>query len=971
MQAIEPAWATRFYGMAVSEEVAAAAREQLTDRAIDDLVDAHLAINQAYFGGIDKTLSGFVILDDEGDDYTLLDLRDGGQIWWQDHETREVSLQFDSLADRAAGRPATKPRHARRVTTPALLDRYQWLVWMLALPLLKDGEPMQSTDYLVRNAIGRFRYVFAQPEALDAAFTTELRELADDPHLAIYWLLHTTALVDHERRQRVLISVGASDHPLLRAFITRLGQLPLSGDLPIVPDFRARRSLAQSYGAFELTPEQTPAACLRALELAPNTQPLGHGLQVVAGLAGGVLDDNTVKNTLARIPETTPGTALVAAVLEKRAKAGSSSHADVLARSLATSIDPWWAQLEALWQVHELAYDGPALVTATRRILVHDRYHRRSLQMAMRAAQIANEPIEAIYADLGIADALLPPYTKLAEQPDDWQAVVGSMPLPHFRRALAWRVLQRVELNKPSPALAAWAAGEVLGGSDPKRAELVGEALGKLDTQAQTQVVEHAAKIIDGGDHPLVDMLLAFLDGPEPPEHDYAAQFAQKRGKEAAVRALAAWLHEPALFDRVLALVERPGGGSFVDLFFSKLFSPFEQGTYVLPKLDAAQAVRVAKAMIKTKLRHPKIHARNAAGHQLYRFAHPGTETFLIDSLTEYAVRYAAIRGPGGVALDHGKTENDQLEDLVADLYAAVRNLKTTAARTALVERLFAERRSYWRMGSAIAEIWDADLHAQIMALLAERRDARAAGCYAYALRDFVKQAPPLVELTRLIIEWQGDNEVTRGFLHYALIVGMLAALDARDLELGRRANDAASWISDPPLEPDDYARGRTWTNPLDDDAIKARLDRALSGAEPAASEAKPAAKSRSRAKATPNPVAQSDAKATAKAKAKPAAQSDAKATAAAKPAAKPAAHSGAKATAKAKPAAKPTAKPAAKAKVKPAAKAKLKPAVKPKAKPASKPKAKPAAKPAARAKAKPAAKKPKPVTKNAPKKNR
>jgi hypothetical protein len=47
---------------------------------------------------------------------------------------------------------------------------------------------------------------------------------------------------------------------------------------------------------------------------------------------------------------------------------------------------------------------------------------------------------------------------------------------------------------------------------------------------------------------------------------------------------------------------------------------PVREGTYVLPKLSNAQAERVARAMVITKLRHPNIHARNSAGHQLYRF---------------------------------------------------------------------------------------------------------------------------------------------------------------------------------------------------------------------------------------------------------------------------------------------------------------------------------------------------------------
>src|SRR6476620_10629586 len=127
MQAIEPGWATRFYGVAVSSEVAAATREHLTDRTIHDLVDAHLVINQAYFGGIDKTLAGFVILDDEGDNYTLLDARDSGQIWWQDHETRDVELRYDTLDDMRADRRATEARHRRTVTSADLCARYQWL----------------------------------------------------------------------------------------------------------------------------------------------------------------------------------------------------------------------------------------------------------------------------------------------------------------------------------------------------------------------------------------------------------------------------------------------------------------------------------------------------------------------------------------------------------------------------------------------------------------------------------------------------------------------------------------------------------------------------------------------------------------------------------------------------------------------------------------------------------------------------
>ena len=62
---------------------------------------------------------------------------------------------------------------------------------------------------------------------------------------------------------------------------------------------------------------------------------------------------------------------------------------------------------------------------------------------------------------------------------------------------------------------------------------------------------------------------------------------------------------------------------------------------------------------------------------------------------------------------------------MVANLYAAVRGLRTPASREALVERLFAERRAYWRLGSAIGEVWSPELHARVHG--AARRAPRCA----------------------------------------------------------------------------------------------------------------------------------------------------------------------------------------------------------------------------------------------------
>ncbi len=892
---LDPAWGTRFYGMAVPRDVAAAVDEGLTDRSITDLVDAHLAINYSYFGAIDKTLAGFVILDSTGDDYTLYDLRDGNQVWWQDHETREVSLRHDKLGSTAQ---AKTPRAERVPSTPALDERYQWLVWILARPLIHDGAATQSPDELVRGGIGRFRRIWPDRAHHDAAFEVELPRLAKDPHLAIYWLLHTTMLSDDAGRARVVEAIGRGGPELVRAFVDRFGALPRAGDLPVVPEFRVRRALALTYGAFELEADVVPAACLAALETSPSTQSLVHALQVVAGIDRGVLDAALVQQTLARIPDVTTGTELVRAVLDKRAGLAATKRADALARLVAASDDPWYHALEALWLVHELAYDGVALVAATRRIVAGDRYHRRALQMAMRAAQIAGEPIDTIETDLAIADGVLEPFKKLTDAPADWQTTVHALSgFVILRRALAWRVLQRVELNKPSPALAAWAATEVLAGGDTAAQQLVGVALAGLSADAVADVVDAAKNAIDRPDHPSVGVLFALLDGPAADRKDRALRIHVERAKEAAVIALAPWAHDPAVFARLMAIVERPGAGDAVGRIWNKLFNPFAKGTYIVPRLDATQAVRAARAMIATCLSHPDIQARNTASHQLYRFSHPAAEPFLIDALTEYAVRFAAAR-----------TDGDRLEDVVDNLYAAVRGLGTPAAHTALIERLFAERRAYWRMGNAIGDIWSPSLHARIMTLLGERRDARAAGCYAYALVEFVKHDEPLVELAALVTDWQGETEQARRFLHYALVVGINAALDAGDLDLVRRAHEAAAWIAEPPLEPDDAARGRGWDNPLDEPAVKARLERVLAGL----SVAPPPPPSRPPKKPARAPAARAKPAAKAKAKPKPAVKAKAKAKVAAKPKAK------AKAAAKPKAKAKAAAKPKAKAKAKP-----------------------------------------------------
>lgn len=88
---------TDFYNFSVTKTMRKLSAETLTASHIQNLVEAHFSTNYSYFGSIDKTLSGFFVLNNDGDDCLLLDRRDSQQIFLQSHEDRQLSLRFDGL----------------------------------------------------------------------------------------------------------------------------------------------------------------------------------------------------------------------------------------------------------------------------------------------------------------------------------------------------------------------------------------------------------------------------------------------------------------------------------------------------------------------------------------------------------------------------------------------------------------------------------------------------------------------------------------------------------------------------------------------------------------------------------------------------------------------------------------------------------------------------------------------------------
>ncbi|MEV0343752.1 WGR domain-containing protein [Nocardia sp. NPDC050713] len=849
--------ASRYFGVRVPARVAEAVDDRLLEYWTGDrgpLVDAHLAINYPYFGAIDKSLSGFLVIDDEGDDYTLLDLRGDGRVWWQDHETRELDLWFESFDDWLAYRDeleraeendedersrfdirdSFRPRSFAAETGPGptsaeLATRYQWLMWLLAQPLLHDGKPMQSAEDLASSAAGHFTHLWSATDA-QQVFEVELPLLHRDPHLAIYWLLHTGLLAQDDDRERVLAEIGrAGERPeLLDAFAESFGTLAIDGDVASVPEFRVRRSLLQQFVAPD--DEARTRAALTAMEMAPEHVPLARASWINHGLDDGTLTAEQVGAALDRMPVTT-GTALLRAEADRRAGRDHSPAADTLVRLLPASTCAWSLRVWALSVATPLVRDGAALAAAAGELLGKDPYSRACLIALRRAHELcATEPVlTRAELDLRWADAeVSSPYLQRLSA-GDHAAALAEIDDSELSDVVAQRVLLRADIGESPAEVIEWALDAMLGSAHPDRAALAASGIEHLPAQVRTRVVKGMR--VDAPDSALVPVLLRLLEHtPEPDASDIVAEMNNDELKKAVCLALAPVAHHPQVFDELLRLAALPAPASTVEALWEQLFRPSGE-QYVLPRLSPEQAVRAAAAMIDTVLSHPGIGARNTAGHQLYRFQHAGAQDFLIAALDDYGRRYADSDPAHSVLLSHGQTVDDQLETVVANLYSAVRNLKTDTARTALIERLFTERRSIWRMGNALGEIFSAEVHRDVLRRLRDRRDHRAAAHYANAVTDHVKQRWPLVELLREISGWATPaDETEQRVFKYALAVGIVAAWEADEYDLVRTAYVSWTSIAVDAVEPDDLSRGRDWFDPLTSDDMRAQLAEVLSG---------------------------------------------------------------------------------------------------------------------------------------------
>ena len=239
----------RFYSVEIPAALPEIRSEKLiTDIEADDLFAAHLYINNAWFGALDKTLSGFVIIEVTGDDYYLFDARDSGWVYCMSHVDRRITPCFESLEayrlyrKQNAGHPILthEPECKRAVSTLELAERYQWTVWFFGR---MDGEPkdtafeerwMALADNWFANATGGIDNV--QP-----MFDKEKTFLKTDVHLAVWWLLVATVLADQDFINEIK-QLGPGENELFHSFVQALTPVGLHGNLTELPEFKKRRA---------------------------------------------------------------------------------------------------------------------------------------------------------------------------------------------------------------------------------------------------------------------------------------------------------------------------------------------------------------------------------------------------------------------------------------------------------------------------------------------------------------------------------------------------------------------------------------------------------------------------------------------------------------------------------------------------------------------------------------------------------
>ncbi len=819
-----------FYGALVPAE-AIEAEDQGLAQYQNDLVAAHLSRNYAYFGAIDKTLSGFMILNDEGDDYLLFDLRDPkGPIYFQDHEERECFPKFDSLKvykkflaecakrqkrddDFYSGdlyeekyRPKKKaskkggPKKKVGAAAPSsaeLLQRYQWMVWFFAQPMKTTTD--QSPQHYGGYAVGTFEHHFKNAARLERLFEAELPLVASDPHLAIYWLLHATVRCEEERRTRVLEAAAALSVPLWQAFRATFGELPLDGELLVLPSFRARR--ADISLRWAIRSDAPVTRLLQTLAIDHHEESLLKALWLKKVATEKSFPE--IEEGLKKLRGASPGVRFLRALLDLRAGKKKSRFLSPLSKSFGKRGVSSEHLLLALHKLLPLVEADPS---------VHARVCEGALSM------LNDKPFSSICLELLAVTSPSPAekrgYEKRAKAVESIQETIAALQskdeseLANARRARG-RLSKTVQLllarkiaSDPShfqPDDQQWALQTVSGSKFPERVTELTAALAKSNRWVREPFIKKMAPKSARDSN--TEVLLRIL---ELPELDSQENFSTKMNidnlKEIACHALSGVATKPAVFERLMKVMDTP------ELIIGRHQISEElidtKGDYtkfaIQHLLSNEQAAEAAKRMIAQKL-------SGEPEHSLYYLRHKGAESVLIEALR---------------TVTH--------EGTVGALYSAVRNMGTPRAREAILERLFVDEPSIWRLLDAIKDIWSAKVRKTALRMMKEREDHAAINRYMWGLVDFVGQREPAIELLEFSLSLPVKSAENRAFKKFVLIEGAKLALERSDLALAGRAWREAEQISEPPRSIYHEVRKQTWKDPFEDAKLRAQVEAAL-----------------------------------------------------------------------------------------------------------------------------------------------
>lgn len=817
---------SRFYGFPLTEQIVAAIKSDFAAVDVPDLVQAHLGNNPRYFGGIDKTLSGFVVLDDKDDNYTLLDLR-SGRVWWQDHETRWVEPRFASLADYRASRPGMWEKEAKLderddcastlspqdLASANLLTRYQWLMKALSQPTCDNqGHPLQGPDSLGAEAFNHYLSTFPTKEDEQREFDTALPAMSGDVHLAIYWLLHTRLLGQDARLAQVLERVAGVETPLLRAFVDTFGAMADDADLPVVPDFRHRRArmlvwaqidskapVAQRLQALAVSPKSVGAMVLDHIDSALERDP-------------DALDPVTTLQALDRITITdAPATWALRARMQLRLGQDAGVAADTATQLLAASTAEHWQVVAILHSIRQAIGDGRALLTVVQPLLAWDDLMLRVLDLVEHAQRLLGDEEQAFSAEMltrnrRLAEDLL----TIWDAPSFTEALAQAAPAT--RDAMAMRLARRPNLAHDDDARR-WAIRHLLDSTLPTRMALVQRALPQLSGALQRSLLpELCRSVTDAGDA-LAPMLVAMI-GEEPPTGDFAAEMDADARVNAVLAGLQAFWGDARLFEPLMALLQAAPVNSVLT---DRVGGTIKR---LLKVLDTAQRQRLfhwARARIQARAT-----ALAPGGSDDY----PAKRVLEAMASADMAATIRTALEDASAAMQRGEHAHKEVLDM---LYECLGDMGPQApGNTAyLFSRLWDEKSFPRGLCRALHECWTPTLHDQVMARLREQPSVAAAALYCTS-HGWGGRHSETLDVAELVLAWPLPEDVAeRGVLKYVLLMGCVAALSLKKYTQVRTLYPLASAIDAIAYQ---VGAHTTVFDPFADGDLQVRLRGALRG---------------------------------------------------------------------------------------------------------------------------------------------